>query len=221
MKVARDIGLLPPLSLTEKLKALSPSSPTIVGNRDVITGVQLAKLSTGERIDFIAAVKRAIIFAKLSPYQKLEVVEALREGKETVGMIGDGVNDSLALKGADVGISVDTGMEIAKEAADIILLEKSLVTIVEGVRLGRMTALNTVKYIKLTASSNVSSHFSPLVSIKLNLSFLDIILSFSTVWQRLQYFGCIGVVALSAYVTHSNSRSKYALRFLLHGYSLG
>jgi Mg2+-importing ATPase len=138
VNVARDIGLLTTSSLA-----------------DVITGAQLTSLSSGDRAELITAVTRAVIFAKLSPYQKLEVVQALREGGHTVGMMGDGVNDALALRGADVGISVDTGTEIAKNAADIILLEKSLATVVVGVKLGRKTLLNTVKYIKMAASSNV------------------------------------------------------------------
>lgn len=73
-----------------------------------------------------------MIFAKVSPYQKRQVIELLKEGGEKVSMLGDGVNDALALQAADVGISVDTGTEIAKEASDIILLEKSLSVVTHG-----------------------------------------------------------------------------------------
>lgn len=107
LKVARDIGLLPPLSEAQKISALVLSTPlTVAQNPDLITGAQLAQLSMGEREDFIIACRRAVVFAKLSPYQKLEVVEALKEGnkdgKDVVGMLGDGVNDAIALRGADV-----------------------------------------------------------------------------------------------------------------------
>lgn len=120
LKVARQIGLLPSTSINSST------------NPDVITGKQLTSLANGERQDFVAAVNRAVVFAKLSPYQKLEVIQALKEAGHSVGMLGDGVNDSLALRGADVGISVDTGSEIAKNAADIILLDKSLGTVLDG-----------------------------------------------------------------------------------------
>lgn len=148
VKVARDIGLLPSNSTSSS----------------VLSGAQITILSAGERGDFIAAVKRAVIFAQLSPFQKLEVIEALRDGGDVVGMLGDGVNDALALRGADVGISVDTGSEVAKDSADIILLEKSLSTIVCGVRLGRVTLLNTVKYVQMASSSNFGNVFSVLAA---------------------------------------------------------
>jgi P-type Mg2+ transporter len=114
----------------------------------IVTGAQLATLSKGEdKTALIEVVERGIIFAKLTPYQKLEVVEILRSGKgwnggeRAVAFLGDGVNDALAIRGADVGISVDSGTEIAKEAADVILLEKSLGVVAEGVVQGRVTCV--------------------------------------------------------------------------------
>lgn len=108
----------------------------------IITGSQLAALST-DQAAFDAAVERCIIFAKVSPHQKLQIVERLRSGGggRVVAFLGDGVNDALAIRAADVGISVDSGTEIAKEAADVILLEKSLDVIAHGVLQGRQTCV--------------------------------------------------------------------------------
>jgi Mg2+-importing ATPase len=104
------------------------------------------------------------VFAKLTPTQKADVIRALKANNHTVGFMGDGINDSLALREADVGISVDTGVDIAKEAADIILLEKSLLVLERGVIWGRITYGNIIKYIKMAASSNFGNVFSMLVA---------------------------------------------------------
>ena len=104
------------------------------------------------------------VFAKLTPDDKVRVVRALRARGHTVGFMGDGINDAGALREADVGISVDTAVDIAKESADIILLEKSLLVLEEGVIEGRKTFGNTIKYIKMTASSNFGNVFSVLVA---------------------------------------------------------
>jgi P-type Mg2+ transporter len=106
----------------------------------IITGSQLAALSS-DPAAFAEALHRCIVFAKVSPHQKLQIVEGLRksQGGRAVAFLGDGVNDSLAIRAADVGISVDSGTEIAKEAADVILLEKSLDVICHGVIQGRIT----------------------------------------------------------------------------------
>jgi Mg2+-importing ATPase len=100
----------------------------------------------------------------LTPTQKADVIRALKAKNHTVGFMGDGINDSLALREADVGISVDTGVDIAKEAADIILLEKSLLVLERGVIWGRLTYGNIIKYIKMAASSNFGNVFSMLVA---------------------------------------------------------
>ena len=103
---------------------------------------------------------RTTVFAKLTPAQKEQVVRALRAKGHVVGVLGDGINDSPALKAADVGISVDTAVDIAKESADIILLEKSLLVLQEGVIEGRRIFGNITKYIKMSASSNFGNMFS-------------------------------------------------------------
>jgi P-type Mg2+ transporter len=110
------------------------------------------------------AAEHATIFAKMSPLQKSRVIRALQSKGHTVGFLGDGINDAAALKDADVGISVDTAVDIAKESADIILLEKSLLVLVEAVIEGRKTFANIIKYIKMTASSNFGNVFSVLVA---------------------------------------------------------
>jgi len=102
------------------------------------------------------------VFAKVSPAQKAAIVEALHRRGHVVGFMGDGINDGPALKAADVGISVDSAVDIAKESADIILLEKSLAVLGEGVTEGRKVFGNIVKYIKMGASSNFGNMFSVL-----------------------------------------------------------
>jgi Mg2+-importing ATPase len=108
------------------------------------------------------AADRTTVFAKLSPEQKERIVGALNRKGHVVGFLGDGINDSPALKAADVGISVDTAVDIAKESADIILLEKSLMVLQEGVVEGRKVFGNITKYIRMGASSNFGNMFSVL-----------------------------------------------------------
>jgi Mg2+-importing ATPase len=110
------------------------------------------------------AAEQHHIFARLTPIHKERIVRALRDRGHVVGFMGDGINDAPALRAADIGISVDTAVDIAKEAADIILLEKSLMVLEEGVIEGRKTFANILKYIKMTASSNFGNVFSVLVA---------------------------------------------------------
>ncbi|MBC3420910.1 magnesium-translocating P-type ATPase [Pseudomonas sp. RW3S2] len=109
-------------------------------------------------------VEERTVFAKLTPLQKSRVLKALQANGHTVGFLGDGINDAAALRDADVGISVDSGTDIAKESADIILLEKSLMVLEEGVLKGRETFGNIMKYLCMTASSNFGNVFSVLVA---------------------------------------------------------
>jgi len=109
-------------------------------------------------------VEERTVFAKLTPLQKSRVLKALQSYGHTVGFLGDGINDAPALRDADVGISVDSGTDIAKESADIILLEKSLMVLEEGVIKGRETFGNIMKYLNMTASSNFGNVFSVLVA---------------------------------------------------------
>ncbi len=104
------------------------------------------------------------VFAKLSPAQKARIVTALRSGGHSVGFLGDGINDAEAMRAADVGISVDSGADIAKEAADVVLLEKDLNVLEAGILEGRKVYANMLKYIRMTASSNFGNMFSVLTA---------------------------------------------------------
>lgn len=133
-------------------------------------GVKTAPLFTGndvERMDdssLLDAVKTCDLFAKLSPSQKERVVKAFQDVGHTVGYMGDGINDAPALRQADVGISVDSAVDIAKETADIILLEKDLMVLEKGIIEGRRTFGNIMKYIKMAASGNFGNMISVLVA---------------------------------------------------------
>ncbi|XP_009600692.1 uncharacterized protein [Nicotiana tomentosiformis] len=128
----------------------------------VITGPDLESLDTDS---FHETVKRSTVFARLTPTQKLRVVQSLQtRGDHVVGFLGDGVNDSLALDAANVGISVDSGASMAKDFANIILLEKDLNVLVAGVEQGRLTFGNTMKYIKMSVIANLGSIISLLIA---------------------------------------------------------
>lgn len=129
--------------------------------KGVITGPEIDQLTEEQLTE---RTKNCTVFAKLSPANKARVVKNLKNQKHVVGFMGDGINDALALREADVGISVDTGTDLAKEAADIILLEKSLLVLEEGVREGRRTFGNITKYIQMTCSSNFGNVLSVLIA---------------------------------------------------------
>ncbi len=129
--------------------------------KDMLLGAQIAKMSDDE---LKIAVEKTNIFAKLAPDQKVRVIRVLRENGHVVGFMGDGINDAAAMKASDVGISVDSAVDIAKESADIILLDKDLMVLERGIIEGRKTYINMIKYIKMTASSNFGNMFSVLVA---------------------------------------------------------
>jgi Mg2+-importing ATPase len=123
----------------------------------VVTGAELEGLTDA---DMTALLERAQVFARVSPMQKAAVIAGLQRSGHVVGFLGDGINDGAALKRADVGISVDSAVDIAKESADLILLEKSLLVLDDGVMEGRRVFGNVVKYIRMGASSNFGNMFS-------------------------------------------------------------
>ncbi len=127
----------------------------------VLLGAQVEAMSDAE---LKTAAEQHTLFAKLAPLHKERIVRALRSSGHVVGFMGDGINDAPALRAADIGISVDSAVDIAKEAADIILLEKSLLVLDEGVVEGRTTFCNMLKYIRMTASSNFGNVLSVLVA---------------------------------------------------------
>ena len=110
------------------------------------------------------AVQKTSVFSKVTPLQKTQIITLLQDRQHTVGFLGDGINDTAALRQSDIGISVDSAVDIAKESADIILLEKDLMVLRDGVIEGRRTFGNIVKYIKMTASSNFGNMFSVMVA---------------------------------------------------------
>ncbi len=128
---------------------------------NIVLGNHIDDLSDKELFDLS---KNTNVFAKLNPMQKARIVRVLKENGKTVGFMGDGINDAIALKESDVGISVDTAVDIAKEAADIILLEKDLMVLEEGVIEGRKIFANITKYLKMTISSNFGNTISVMVA---------------------------------------------------------
>lgn len=157
----------------ETLKSLGIDFKVLTGDNELVTkkicgdvGLDIKGFATGEQVekasdkDLRELVKTTTVFARLSPLQKERVIHALHENKHIVGYLGDGINDAPALKSADVGISVNNAVDIAKESADIILLKKNLLVLVDGVIEGRKTFGNILKYIKMGASSNFGNMFS-------------------------------------------------------------
>ena len=170
----------PKKSTADALRALKEHGVTtkiLTGDNDRVTrcickqvGMKVSNLLLGSDVErmsddeLIQAAETTDVFAKLSPDQKARVVSALRSNGHTVGFMGDGINDAAAMKSADIGISVDTAVDIAKESADIILLEKDLMVLEQGIIEGRKTYANMIKYIKMTASSNFGNMFSVLAA---------------------------------------------------------
>ena len=130
-------------------------------HEEALLGTDIERLSDEA---LALAVESHQLFARLTPRDKERIVQALRARGHVVGFLGDGINDAPALRAADIGISVDTAADIAKEAADIILLEKSLMVLEQGVIEGRKTFRNMLKYIRMTASSNFGNVLSVLVA---------------------------------------------------------
>ncbi|KAF0813605.1 Magnesium-transporting ATPase, P-type 1 [Andreprevotia sp. IGB-42] len=159
------------------LKANGVEVKVLTGDNELVTlkvckevGLTVKGVLLGSQVDTLDdgalahVAENTTVFAKLSPTQKERLVRVLRAHGHVVGFMGDGINDAPALRAADIGISVDSAVDIAKEAADIILLEKSLMVLEAGVIEGRKTFANMLKYIKMTASSNFGNVFSVLVA---------------------------------------------------------
>jgi len=121
-----------------------------------------------------ARVEETMLFCRVTPAQKNRIILALKRRKHTVGFLGDGINDAPALHAADVGISVEGAVDVAKEAADIVLLERDLGVLAQGVRLGRRTFANTLKYVFITTSANFGNMVS-MAGVSLFLPFLPLL----------------------------------------------
>lgn len=149
-----------------EVKVLSGDNVAVVKTICRQVGVDTSSALTGAEIETMSdselelALPEVHVFAKLTPLQKTRIIQLLQNMGNTVGFLGDGINDASALRQSDIGISVDTAVDIAKESADIILLDKDLMVLEEGVIEGRKTFGNIMKYIKMTASSNFGNMFS-------------------------------------------------------------
>jgi P-type Mg2+ transporter len=168
----------PKESASKAISALRQNGITVkilTGDNDLVTrkvcsevGIHTEKILVGNDVEKMSdeqlaqAVETTDIFARLSPAHKKRVVQALQKNKHVVGFMGDGINDAPALRAADVGLSVDNAVDIAKESADMILLEKDLMVLEEGVIEGRKVFANILKYIRMGASSNFGNMFSVL-----------------------------------------------------------
>jgi Mg2+-importing ATPase len=182
MVLAGYIGFLDPPkdSASAAIKALQDHGVTVkvlTGDNEVVTrricqevGLEVKAVMLGQEVELMTDdelalnAERTTVFARLTPLQKSRIIKALQHNGHTVGFLGDGINDAGALRSADVGISVDTATDIAKESADIILLEKDLMVLEKGVVSGRRTFGNIIKYIKMTASSNFGNMLSVLTA---------------------------------------------------------
>ena len=153
------------------LVAANVSGQMGLSKTGIITGPELSQLSDAALLKRVADVD---VFAEIEPNQKERIILALRKAGNVVGYMGDGINDASALHVADVGISVDSAVDVAKDAADIVLLEKDLGVLVEGVRAGRTTFANTLKYVFMATSANFGNMFS-MAGASLFLPFLPLL----------------------------------------------
>ena len=166
----------PKETAVKAISALNEHGVTVkvlTGDNDLVTrkvctevGLKVEKIPLGNEVEKMSdeelseLVDRFNVFARLSPAHKQRIVKALQKKGHTVGFMGDGINDAPALRAADVGVSVDNAVDIAKESADVILLEKSLLVLEQGVLEGRKVFVNILKYIRMGASSNFGNMFS-------------------------------------------------------------
>lgn len=152
------------------VKILTGDNEKVTGAVCSQVGMDAKNILLGSKLDAMSdeelfqEAERTAVFAKLSPDQKARVVRVLRENGHVVGYMGDGINDAAAMKASDAGISVDTAVDIARESADVVLLEKDLLVLEDGIREGRKIYGNMIKYIKMTASSNFGNMFSVLAA---------------------------------------------------------
>jgi P-type Mg2+ transporter len=153
------------------LVAANVSQQMGLSNTKILTGPDLSQLSDGALLRRVVDVD---VFAEIEPNQKERIILALKKAGNVVGYMGDGINDASALHAADVGISVESAVDVAKEAADIVLLEKDLGVLVHGVREGRTTFANTLKYVFMATSANFGNMFS-MAGVSLFLPFLPLL----------------------------------------------
>lgn len=157
----------------ERLQTLGVSIKIITGDNGLVTqkitndiGLAVDGIITGEQIEklnhagLLRAVEQNTVFSRVNPEQKMQIIQALQANGHVVGYMGDGINDAPSLRTADVGVSVNNATDVAKDAADFILLRKSLHELANGVIEGRKTFANTMKYLRMALSSNFGNMFS-------------------------------------------------------------
>ena len=154
-----------------RLAAANLAQQVELSNPHILTGQEIRLMSTEALLNQVNTIE---IFAEVEPNQKEKIILALRKAGNVVGFMGDGINDASALHAADVGISVDDAVDVAKEAADIVLLEKDLGVLINGVREGRVTFSNTLKYVFMATSANFGNMFS-MAGASLFLPFLPLL----------------------------------------------
>ena len=176
--IAETIATLKKLGVSLKvitgdnhLVAASISKKMGLSDNKILTGPEIHKMSDAALVRRVGAVD---VFAEIEPNQKERIIIAMRKSGNVVGYMGDGINDASALHAADVGISVDTAADVAKDAADIVLLEKDLSVLIEGVREGRTTFANTLKYVFMATSANFGNMFS-MAGLSLFIPFLPLL----------------------------------------------
>jgi len=176
--IADTIAILKKLGVSLKvitgdnhLVAASLSKKMGLLDTKILTGTQMRQMSDAALLRQVGTVS---VFAEIEPNQKERIIIAMRKAGNVVGYMGDGINDASALHAADVGISVDTAADVAKDAADIVLLEKDLSVLIEGVREGRTTFANTLKYVFMATSANFGNMFS-MAGLSLFIPFLPLL----------------------------------------------
>src|SRR5438132_8906489 len=153
------------------LVAANVSQQMGLSNTKIFTGLDLRQMSDSALLKHVVDVD---VFAEIEPNQKERIILALKKAGNVVGYMGDGINDASALHAADVGISVESAVDVAREAADIVLLEKDLGVLLDGVKQGRITFANTLKYVFMATSANFGNMFS-MAGASLFLSFLPLL----------------------------------------------
>ena len=172
IKQLKNLGVsLKIITGDNQLVAAHISQQVGIANVTILTGSEMHQMSSTA---LLGKVNNVDVFAEVEPNQKESILIALKKAGNVVGYIGDGINDASALHAADVGISVNSGVDVAKEAADIVLLEKDLSVLVQGVREGRKTFANTLKYVFMATSANFGNMFS-MAGASLFLPFLPLL----------------------------------------------
>jgi P-type Mg2+ transporter len=169
-KPGADVAIAGLARLGVSVRLVTGDNRLAAGRIALAVGLDQTAMLTGRDLDQLdptrlaEEVRRTNVFAEVDPLQKVRIVEAFRATGQTVGFLGDGINDAGALHASDVGISVDSAADVAKQAASIVLLDKDLGVVADGVRLGRRTFANTLKYVRVTTSANFGNMLSMAVA---------------------------------------------------------